>query len=178
MNDGGPRAAVLLLVDEVPEPVPFGWRRPHGPVNLGMPGPGSPPQNARMALTLIDPLHNRWLYNRSAVNRKQVIEHLKLVLTGFANRGEYSKFYIGMTGCLEDRLEGHRKKRPDFKLMIPIYSEPVEYMEVDSFDHLEKLAIDTFKAGIVHPDTKKVLMKCDNGPGGASPKNHLYILVG
>ena len=143
-----------------------------------MPGRESPPQNARMALTLIDPLQNRWLYNRSAVNRKQVIEHLRLVLTGFANRGEYSKFYIGMTGDLEIRLDGHRKKRPEFKLMIPIYSEPVEYMEVDSFDHLEKLAIDTFKAGIVHPDTRKVLMRCDNGPGGASPKHHLYILVG
>ncbi len=131
-----------------------------------------------MALTLIDPLQNRWLYNRSAVDRKQVIEHLKLVLTGFANRGEYTKFYIGMTGNLDDRLEGHRKTRPEFRLMIPIYAEPVEYMEVESFDHLERLAINTFKAGIVHPDTKKVLMKCDNGPGGAAPKNYLYILVG
>jgi hypothetical protein len=131
-----------------------------------------------MALTLIDPLQNRWLYTRSAVNRKQVIEHLRLVLSGFGNRGEYKKFYIGMTHNLEERLEGHRRKRPDFKLMIPIYSEPVEYMEVDSFDHLEKLAIDTFKAGIVHPGTNKLLMQCDNGPGGASPKNHLYILVG
>jgi hypothetical protein len=131
-----------------------------------------------MALTLIDPQHNRWFYNRSAVDRRQVIEHLRLVLTGFANRGEYTKFYIGMTGSLEDRLEGHRKKRPDFKLMIPIYAEPKAYMEVESFDHLEKLAIDTFKAGIVNPDTKQLLMKCANGLGGAAPKSYLYILVG
>ena len=156
-------------------PYPTGGR---AHVILGMPGAGSRAQNRSMALSLIAPEQNRWLYTRSAVNRKQVIEHLRLVLNGFANRGEYTKFYIGMTGDLDARLDGHRKKRPEFKLMIPIYSEPVEYMEVDSFDHLEKLAIDTFKGGITHPDTKKLLMKCDNGPSGAAPKNHLYILVG
>jgi len=155
-----------------------GVDRPSGPFELGMPDSGSPTQNGRMALTLIDPSQNRWLYKRSAVDRKQLMEHLRLVLTGFANRGEYTKFYIGMTGNLDDRLAGHRRKRPEFKLMIPIYTEPVTYLEVESFDHLERMAIDTFKAGIVHPDTKKVLMKCDNGPDGAAPKNYLYILVG
>lgn len=146
--------------------------------NLGMSDGESPAHTRRMALTLIDPQRNRWFYNRGAIDRRQVIEHLRLVLTGFAHRGEYTKFYIGMTGNLDARLDGHRKKRPDFKLMIPIYAEPKAYMEVESFDHLEKLAIDTFKAGIVNPDTKQLLMKCDNASGGAAPKNYLYILVG
>lgn len=134
-------------------------------------------QNAAMALRLIEPASNRFLLTRSVVDRKAVIGHLRTVLNSFAMKDGYTKFYIGITGNLEDRLAGHQRSRPGFKLMIPIYAEPAHYLE-DSFDSLERSAIAAFGGGIRHPDTQAMLLRCDNGAEGAAPKSYLYILVG
>jgi hypothetical protein len=130
-----------------------------------------------MALKLIEPSQNRWLLQISAVDRKIVIGHLRSVLNNFAAKPEYTKFYIGITGDVEERLYGHQRKRPEFKLMIPIYEEPSHYMD-DSFDRLERDAIAAFRGGIHHPETHAMALKCDNGAEGAAPKTTLYILVG
>jgi hypothetical protein len=130
-----------------------------------------------MALKLIEPNQNRWMMKTSAVDRKQVIGHLESVLKSFAAKPEYTQFYIGITGDVEERLYGHQRKRPEFKLMIPIYEEPSHYMD-DSFDRLERDAIAAFRGGIRHPVTNAVTLKCDNGAEGAAPKTTLYILVG
>jgi hypothetical protein len=130
-----------------------------------------------MALKLIEPSQNRWLLQVSAVDRKIVIGHLRSVLNNFAAKPEYTKFYIGITGDVEERLYGHQRKRPEFKLMIPIYEEPSHYMD-DSFDRLERDAIAAFRGGIRHPETHAMALKCDNGAEGAAPKTTLYILVG
>jgi hypothetical protein len=142
-----------------------------------MPLPAVTAQNARMALRLIEPAANRFMLTRSVVDRKAVIGHLRTVLNSFANKDGYTKFYIGITGNLQDRLAGHQRSRPDFQLMIPIYEEPAHYMQ-DSFDSLEGLAISAFRAGIQHPVTKQMLLRCDNGAEAAAPKSTLYILVG
>jgi hypothetical protein len=131
-----------------------------------------------MALVMIDPTAgSRFLWNRSAIDRNAVIGHLRGVLNTFAAKPQYSKFYIGITGDLEERLEGHRRKRPDFKLMIPVYSEPGHYFD-DSFDTLERDAIAALDGGILHPQTGQVALACDNRASGISPRNWLYILVG
>jgi hypothetical protein len=62
-------------------------------------------------------------------------------------------------------------------LLVPIYEEE-EILHEDSFDGLEKAAIREFRDGIRHPVTGEVLIRCDNGPGGAPPKRTLCILVG
>ncbi len=130
-----------------------------------------------MGLKLIEPADNRFKFNRSVVDRKAVLGHLQTVLNSFAAKPELSMFYIGITGSLEDRLAGHQRYKPEFKLMIPIYEEPAHYLE-DSFDALERSAINRFRAGIRHPDSKEMLLRCANGAEGAAPKTYLYILVG
>ena len=130
-----------------------------------------------MALTLLDPEHNRFLMKFSAVDRKMVVDHLRTVLNSFAMKPQYTKFYIGITGDLEGRLLRHQRHKPEFKLMVPIYEEPAHYLD-DSFDLLERTAIAAFRAGIHNPTTKELLLKCDNGAEGAAPKSYLYILVG
>ena len=130
-----------------------------------------------MSLTLIDPVNNRFKLDRSAVDRRLVLGHLRSVLHSFANKPEYSRFYIGITGDLEERLAQHQRTRPEFKLMIPIYEEPGHYLN-DSFDRLEREVIAAFRGGIRHPDSGQMLLHCDNGAAGAAPKCYLYILVG
>jgi len=61
--------------------------------------------------------------------------------------------------------------------MVPIYDEPSTFM-ADSFDFLERDAIETFRKGIIHPETGKQLLECANGPGAATPKTTLYVLIG
>lgn len=61
--------------------------------------------------------------------------------------------------------------------MCPIYQEAGNLVE-NAFDHLEHKAINKFRQGIQHPRTGQLLLQCSNGPGGALPKNLLYILVG
>jgi hypothetical protein len=129
-----------------------------------------------MPLQLIQP-RDKHLFSRSAVDRRAVIEHLRLVLISFAVKGNYRKFYVGITRDVETRLRDHQSKKPDFKLMVPIYEEPSTFM-ADSFDFLERDAIMAFRAGIRHPDTKRLLLECANGPGAATPKTTLYILLG
>lgn len=130
-----------------------------------------------MALQLIGTSEGRqFLFDRSVVDRKAVIGHLRDVLKSFAAKPQYRKFYIGITGNLEERLEGHRARRDDFLLMIPIYSEPRPYFE-DSFDSLERDAIAAFAAGVPNTASGR-LLRCDNVASGISPKNWLYILVG
>ena len=129
-----------------------------------------------MPLQLISP-RNKFMLEHSVDDRKAILGHLRSVLNSFANKPEFTQFYIGITRSLETRLADHRNKKPEMKLMVPIYEEPA--IVVDSaFDVLENEAIATFRNGIVHPDSKKVLLRCSNGPGGAPPKTLLYILVG
>jgi len=127
-------------------------------------------------LQLIDP-PGKYLMPRHTVDRAAVIGHLRLVLNAFANKPEYTKFYIGITNDVSTRLQSHRgSPRGGFRLMVPIYEEQPLLVE-NSFDNLEQEAINTFRRGILNLQTKKVL-KCDNGPNGAPPKITLYILVG
>ncbi|KVN38549.1 hypothetical protein WJ63_00700 [Burkholderia pyrrocinia] len=114
------------------------------------------------------------LGTEGSVHPGVVMEHLHQVLTYFAVKG-YGKFYIGMTNDLDDRLREHQRKKPEFKLMCPIYTERSNIVE-NAFDRLEQEAIQRFRGGIRNPDTGRV-MTCENGPGGASPKTWLYILV-
>jgi hypothetical protein len=125
---------------------------------------------------LVQP-RDKHMLSRSAVDRRAVIEHLRLTLISFAMKGEYRKFYIGITRDVESRLYDHQRRKPDFKLMVPIYQEESIIM-ADSFDFLERDAIEAFHAGIRHPDTRQMLLECANGPGAATPKTTLYILLG
>lgn len=129
-----------------------------------------------MALQLIQP-EDRYILKRDVIDRRAVIGHLRSVLSAFASKPEYTRFYVGITGDLEARLLKHRRYKPEFRLMVPIYQEQ-EILHEDSFDELEKIAIREFRDGIRHPTTREVLLRCDNGPGGAAPKRTLYILVG
>jgi hypothetical protein len=129
-----------------------------------------------MALQLIEP-HDRYMLKRDVIDRRAVIGHLRSVLNVFANKPEFGKFYVGITGDVEARLLKHRRYKPEFRLLVPIYEEQ-EILHEDSFDGLEKIAIREFRDGIRHPTTGDLLIRCDNGPGGAAPKRTLYILVG
>jgi len=128
-----------------------------------------------MPLQLIQ--DQQYKMKRSAVDRRAVIEHLRLVLGAFAMKGKYKQFYIGITRDIEARLRDHQTKKPQFALMVPIYDEPSTFM-ADSFDFLERDAIETFRKGIIHPETGKQLLECANGPGAATPKTTLYVLIG
>lgn len=108
-------------------------------------------------------------------NHIAVISHLRSVLNMFANKPEYSKFYIGIT--LEERRAEHQRKKPEYKLMCDIYEEQVFVVE-NSFHNLERDVIKKFSSGIKHPDTGKVLLKCENEQGGSSAKRWLYVLIG
>ena len=129
-----------------------------------------------MALQHIQP-HDQYMLKRDVIDRRAVLGHLRSVLNAFASKPEYSKFYVGITGDVEARLLKHQRHRPDFRLLVPIYEEE-EILHEDSFDGLERTAIREFREGIRHPVTRDVLLRCDNGPGGALPKRTLYILVG
>ncbi|KVT87490.1 hypothetical protein WL30_29640 [Burkholderia ubonensis] len=129
-----------------------------------------------MALQLIKP-HDKYLLKVGVIHHGAVIGHLHQVLKTFAAKPEYSKFYIGITSDLNKRLSSHQAKKPFFKLMCPIYEEPHNLVG-NAFDRLEREAITNFRAGIKHPETGELALKCDNGPDGALPKNWLYILVG
>lgn len=128
-----------------------------------------------MPLQLIQ--DQKYMMKRSAVDRRAVIEHLRLVLAAFAMKGQYTQFYIGITRDIDARLYDHQKKKPQFSLMVPIYEEPGVFMS-DSFDFLERDAINAFRKGVVHPTTGKQLLTCANGPGAATPKTTLYVLIG
>ncbi|MEP6493254.1 MAG: GIY-YIG nuclease family protein [bacterium] len=129
-----------------------------------------------MPLTFINP-RDKYTLKASVVDRAAVIGHLRLVLKAFAMKDEFSKFYIGISNDLETRILKHRVNKPDFKLMVPIYEDGGLFVE-DSFDRLERDAITEFRNGIVHPQSLKMMLRCDNGHGGATPKTFLYILVG
>lgn len=129
-----------------------------------------------MPLQLISP-PDRFMLKRSVDARSIILGHLHSVLKSFAAKPEYSQFYIGITRDLDARLSDHRGKRPDFKLMVPIYEEPANIVD-SAFDVLEHEAIKTFRNGITHPETQQMLLRCANKPDGARPKTMLYILVG
>jgi hypothetical protein len=125
---------------------------------------------------LIQP-REKYMLSHGAVDRAAVIGHLRDVLKAFANKPEYTKFYIGITNDVDTRLRDHQVRKPDFKLMVPIYEEQAILLE-NSFDRLERDAINALRDGIRHPETRKLLLQCENGLGGAPPKTTLYILVG
>jgi hypothetical protein len=129
-----------------------------------------------MALQLIQP-RDKFMLGTHVVDRNAVLGHLRSVLSSFASKPEYSRFYIGITNDVETRLSDHRIHKPDFKLMVPVYEEEAILVE-NAFDVLEREAIRTFSGGIKHPVTNAMLLRCENGPGGARPKRILYVLVG
>lgn len=129
-----------------------------------------------MAIELIQP-RDKFLMKPGTIEHRAVIGHVRSVLMNFAVKGLYSRFYIGITGSLEDRLAQHQKTRPDFRLMVPVYEEPAQY-HAEAFDHLELDAINAFRGGIVHPETKVTVLTCANGAGGAVAKRWLYVLFG
>ena len=129
-----------------------------------------------MALQLIEP-HDRYTPRRDVIDPRAVIGHLRSVRNAFASKPECGRFHVGITGDVEARLLKHRRYRPDFRLLAPIY-EGEEILHEDGFDGLERIAIREFRDGIRHPVTNEVLIRRDNGPGGAPPKRTLYILVG
>lgn len=129
-----------------------------------------------MSLQLIQPT-GQYMLSHSAVDRRAVIDHVHSVLKVYAMKPDFGRFYIGITSDVAARLRDHQVHKPSFKLMIPIYEEERMLLS-DSFDQLERDAIRKFRGGIAHPDTGRVMLTCDNGPGGARPKSVLYILVG
>jgi hypothetical protein len=129
-----------------------------------------------MAPQIIQP-PDKYMLKTGVVDREAVLGHLRMVLNAFANKTEYNKFYIGITNDVDVRLLDHQRRKPDFKLMVPIYEEQSVLVD-NAFDRLERDAIRRFQDGIKHPDTHRVLLECKNGPGGAPPKNTLYVLVG
>ena len=129
-----------------------------------------------MSLQLIQPT-GQYMLSHSAVDRRAVIDQIRSVLKVYAMKPGFSRFYIGITSDVQRRLKEHRVSRPEFRIMIPIYEEEGMLLS-DSFDQLERDAINTFRGGIKHPDTGRVMLTCDNGPGGLVPKSVLYLLVG
>lgn len=125
---------------------------------------------------LIQPAR-KYMLTHSAVDRRAVIDQVRSVLKVYAMKPGFSRFYIGITSDVDARLRDHQLKKPEFKLMIPIYEEERMLLS-DSFDQLERDAIAAFRDGIRHPDTCQVMLRCGNGPGGARPKSVLYVLVG
>jgi predicted GIY-YIG superfamily endonuclease len=133
-----------------------------------------------MAIKMIDVVEGKkFMLDRGVSDRRAVIGHLRTVLGSFAAKPQWTRFYIGITGDLEARFAGHNgdKAKAGFQLMVPIYAEQAIVMD-ESFDKLESEAIRTFKMGIVHPTSKQMLLRCENGVGGAQPKTWLYILIG
>ncbi|KWI43332.1 hypothetical protein [Burkholderia stagnalis] len=128
-----------------------------------------------MTLQLIAP-QDKYMLKAGVISHDAVIGHLHQVLKSFAAKQEYSKFYIGITSNLNTRLASHRANKPDFKWMCPIYEEAGNLVE-NAFDRLERKAVMKFNAGI-KDQSGQLLLQCSNGPGGALPKNLLYILVG
>jgi hypothetical protein len=110
------------------------------------------------------------------IDHRAVIAHLRSVLNRFASKPEYSEFYIGIANNLEERLRQHKIKKPDYRLMCVIYEEQPNIV-ANSLHNLEREAIDTFRQGIIHPDTHQCLLRCGNEPRGSEAKIALYILV-
>lgn len=126
-----------------------------------------------MALTL----NRDYQLKTGVIDHRSVIAHLKDVLNSFASKPNFSKFYIGITSDLEVRRAEHERKKPGFRQMCLIYEEDAPVV-ASSFHNLEKEAISAYRQGIRHPDSKQVLLSCENGPAGSSAKNFFYILVG
>lgn len=129
-----------------------------------------------MSLEMIQP-RDKFLLKQGVIARLPVISHLRTVLNSFANKPEFTRFYIGITSDLDRRLAEHRGNDRQFKWMCPIYEEPESHMDENSFDLLEREALMAFKGGIVHPETRKMLT-FENLREGSPPKRCLYILVG
>ena len=111
------------------------------------------------------------------IDHSSIIGHMKSVLNTFANKPQYSKFYIGITSNLEERKLDHQRKKPGYTLMCAIYRDE-ENIVSNSFHNLERDAINAMRSGIRHPVNNQLLLRCDNGPSGSLAKNWLYILIG
>jgi hypothetical protein len=146
-----------------------------------------------MTLQLID-RPEYFLLKAYAVTPDQVYARIPEVLQKVAQKYPhvaFSKFYIGITGDLQSRLEQHRKAAKGFLYMIPIYEEdemPASGRAETSFDQLEHEAIGRFK-GTTHtvtitggdakaPRPVQRALTCTNAVHGGMPKRVLYVLVG
>src|SRR4051812_36148090 len=56
-----------------------------------------------MPLQLIEP-RDKYMMPRHTITHEAVLGHLESVLKAFAAKQEYSKFYVGITGDLENRF--------------------------------------------------------------------------
>jgi hypothetical protein len=129
-----------------------------------------------VSLEIIKP-RDKFLLKQGFFSTEAVLGHLELVLKSFASKPEYSRFYIGVTMNLEQRMVQHRAKGDLYRLMCPIVEEESPKALQSAFDGLEQAAIERFNPGVVNTATKKVLM-CGNVKPGIAPKSILYILVG
>ncbi len=111
------------------------------------------------------------------LDNSAVISHLRGILNTYVNNPAYSRFYIGITSNLEARRASHERKKPQFKMMCPIYEESNPKSDM-AFHRLERDAINQLRSGMVNPSNPSNKMRCENGPGGSLPKNWLYVLIG
>ncbi len=109
------------------------------------------------------------------VDQDAVVGHVREVLNSFAAKPDCSRFYVGITGDLEQRRTSHEKKKPEYTLMCVIYGEPAPVVS-GSFHNLEQTVIERYRAGVMNPATGKTLI-CGNGQGGSTGKSWLYLLV-
>lgn len=122
-------------------------------------------------------LNYRHQMNISVLDNKAIISHLRSVLNTYVNNPTYSIFYIGITNDLETRRISHQTKKPEFKIMYPIYEDSNPKADM-AFDRLERDAINELRQGLINPSDPSKKMRCANGPTGSLPKNWLYLLIG
>lgn len=123
-------------------------------------------------------LTHHYRLQRSVVEYDAVLGHLEQVLKTFLMKPDCTKFYVGITGALEERRQQHERDpgRSGFTLMCTIYGEMANVVGDASFQNLEARAIARFRAGVVNPHTGKRLL-CANAAGGSLEKRWLYVLV-
>ncbi|MFJ1209791.1 GIY-YIG nuclease family protein [Burkholderia pyrrocinia] len=131
------------------------------------------PEGEKLALNR-DVVH-RGASNKGVTQHATVIFHLQQVLSHFARQKKYDKFYIGVTNDVDTRLASHRRNKPEYRWMVPIYEEDSVNVS-NAFDLMEQEAIDYFRSGFYDHNSGEHL-DCGNGPRGASPKMCLYILI-
>lgn len=117
------------------------------------------------------------ILNVSVLRNEAIISHLRDVLNTYVNKPNFSRFYIGITSDIETRRLDHERKKPNFRLMCPIYEESNPKSDM-AFHSLERDAINALRSGMKNPTDASKSMSCENGPGGSLPKSWLYVLVG
>lgn len=125
-----------------------------------------------MALKLTE----AFMLKNSALAHDQVLDHLRDILKRFLVQTDATRFYIGMTGDLEQRRQQHERNKPEFTLMCVIHGEDPHMASGINLDDLEAQAIARFRSGMTNPSNGKML-RCTNTQSGAPQKQWLYLLL-